>query len=123
MDIYKNSWFDRFARKNKIEDKDLVIAIEQAEKGLIDADLGGSVIKQRIARKGQSKSGGYRTIILFRKNEKSFFVYGYAKSNKGNITMIEEKEFKKLAENVLSLTDIQLKDLIEAGKMIEVRLK
>ncbi|EDT5580287.1 type II toxin-antitoxin system RelE/ParE family toxin [Salmonella enterica subsp. enterica serovar Kokomlemle] len=64
--IFKNAWFERFARKQCITDRALHDAIERAEKGLIDADLGGGVIKQRVARQGQGKSGGYRTIVLYK---------------------------------------------------------
>ncbi len=69
--IFKNAWFRRFARREKITDKTLKDAIARAEKGTIDADLGGHVIKQRIARLRQGKSGGYRTIIIFQKGEKA----------------------------------------------------
>jgi hypothetical protein len=66
MRIFKNKWFARFARKERIGDELLCQAIERAEKGLIDAELGGGVIKQRIARPGGGRSGGYRTIIAFK---------------------------------------------------------
>jgi hypothetical protein len=59
--IFKTRWFARFARKEKIQDLVLVDAILRAEKGQVDTDLGGGVIKQRIARAGEGKSGGYRT--------------------------------------------------------------
>jgi hypothetical protein len=96
--IYKNSWFDRFVRKNNIDDKDLIRSVERAKKGFIDADLGGFVIKQRIPRKGQSGSRGYRAIMLFKSDNKCFFVYGYSKNEKDNISRSEEKGFKELAE-------------------------
>jgi len=81
--IFKSRWFQRFARKEGIADAVLREAVARAEKGQIDADLGGEVIKQRIARPGQGKSKGYRTIILFRRGAKAFFVYGFAKSQRG----------------------------------------
>ncbi len=65
--IYKSKWFVRFAKKERIADAKLCEAIENAEKGLIDADYGDGLIKQRIARPGEGKSAGYRSIILFRK--------------------------------------------------------
>ena len=74
MRIFKNAWFERFARKQNISDKAMAQAIERAEQGLIDADLGGGVIKQRVARPGQGKSGGFRTVILYRTTERAFFV-------------------------------------------------
>jgi hypothetical protein len=74
------------------------------------------VIKQRIARPGESKSKGYRSIVLFRKGELSFFVYGFSKSELGNIRADEEAQFKKMAKHVLSLTDAQLSELVANGQ-------
>ena len=72
--IFKNAWFKRFARRKKISDQALKEAITRVEEGAVDADLGGNVLKQRIARPGQGRSGGYRTIIIFRQGDKAFFV-------------------------------------------------
>ncbi len=120
MKVFKNAWFGRFARKQRISDDALWDAVERAENGQIDADLGGGVIKQRIARHGESKSKGYRSIILFRGGDKSFFVYGFSKSELGNIREAEEVQFKKMAKHVLPLTDAQLSELVEAGQFEEV---
>ena len=87
----------------------------------MDADLGGEVIKQRIARPGQGKSSGYRTIILFRRREKAFFVYGFSKSQRANIDADEEKEFKEAAKYVLALTERQLSALVKNGDFVEVK--
>lgn len=76
MRIFKNAWFERFARKEKISAEALWEAVGRAEQGQIDADLGGGVIKQRIARPGGGKSKGYRSIVLYRKDDKAFFVFG-----------------------------------------------
>ena len=86
----------------------------------MDADLGGGVVKQRIARLGQGSSTGYRTIILFRPGHRAFFVYGFAKSERANILKDEEAQFKKMARHVLFLTDAQLNALIAAGHFEEV---
>jgi hypothetical protein len=118
--IFKNAWFQRFARKHRISDQSLVEAVEYAEKGQIDADFGGGVIKQRIARSGQGKSGGFRTLILYRTLERAFFVYGFAKSDRGNIDDNEEKQFKKAAAHVFVLTNEQLDELINNGQFLEV---
>lgn len=120
MKVFKNAWFGRFARKEKISADALWDAVERAENGQIDADLGGGVIKQRIARPGESKSKGYRSIVLFRKGELSFFVYGFSKSELGNIRADEEVQFKKMAKHVLSLTDAQLSELVANGQFEEV---
>ena len=96
-------------------------AVARAEKGLIDADLGGGVIKQRIARPGQGGSKGYRTIILFRRGADAFFVYGFAKSQRANINDQEEKQFKDAAKHVLALTEKQLVELLRVGDFMEVK--
>ena len=119
--IFENAWFRRFARRERISDKTLRDAIANAEKGMIDADLGGNVIKQRIARPGQGKSGGYRTIIVFRKGDRAFFVYGYAKNELDNIDQGETDAFKRAAKELLALSDEQIQRLIENGALTEVK--
>lgn len=120
MRIFKSAWFNRFCRKQRISDKILKEAVARAEKGQIDADLGGGVLKLRIARQGQGKSGGYRAILLFRARERAFFVYGYAKNHRPNIAHDEEVLFKKMASHVLELSNAQLTLLIENGQFSEV---
>ncbi len=121
MRIFKNTWFQRFARREKIADETLRDAIARAEKGVVDADLGGNVIKQRVARAGQGKSGGYRTIVVFRKGDRAFFVYGYAKSGQANIDGAETEAFKKAARELLDLSDGQIRKLIENGALTEIK--
>ena len=120
MQVFKNAWFGRFARKEKISAAALLDAAQRAENGQIDADSGGGVIKQRIARPGEGKSKGYRSIVLFRKGERCFFVFGFPKSELGNIRDDEEEQFKKMAKQVLALTDAQLSVLIANGQFEEV---
>jgi len=80
--IFRNKAFTRFARKAGLGDATLCEAIRDAERGLIAADLGGGEIKQRIARPGQGKSGGYRTLIIFKMRARALFVHGFAKRNR-----------------------------------------
>ena len=120
MQIFKNTWFQRIARREKITDEILRDAIARAEKCTIDADLGGNAIKQRIARVGQGKSGGYRTIIIYKKEDKAFFVYGFAKSERENIDKNEIDVFKKSAKELLALSDKHIQELIENGALTEV---
>ena len=108
MRVFKNTWFGRYTKREKIGSKKLIKAIDEAEKGIVDADLGGNIIKQRIARSGQGKSGGYRTIIVFKKGDKAFFVYGFAKNDRENISKDELTYFKKIAKMLLALSDIQI---------------
>jgi hypothetical protein len=120
MRIFKNKSFARFARKERITDAKLAEAVRNADKGLIDADYGGGVIKQRIARPGAGKSGGYRSIILFRKGKLAFFVYGFAKNEQDNIDESDERDFKDLAKVLLPLSDGDLKKLTDSGNWTEV---
>jgi hypothetical protein len=119
--IFKSRWFQRFARKEGIADAALREAVARAEKGQIDADLGGEVIKQRIARSGQGRSRGYRTIILFRRGVKAFFVYGFSKSQRANINDDEEQQFKEAAKIVLSLTENALAARLKEGDFVEAK--
>jgi hypothetical protein len=77
------------ANREGINDATLVAAIDQADRGLIDADLGGGLIKQRVAREGGGKSGGYRTLVFFRQEERAIFAFGFAKSDKANLSAAE----------------------------------
>ena len=85
MRIFKTKWFVRFARRERIKDHALLDAIARAEKGLIDADLGSGLLKQRVARAGEGRSGGYRTIIAYRAGGLAVFLYGFAKNERDNI--------------------------------------
>ena len=121
MRIFTSRWFQRYVRREGIADAALREAVIRAEKGQIDADLGGGVIKQRIARPGQGKSKGYRTIILFRRGERAFFVYGFSKSQRANIDIDEERQFKEAAKHVLTLQEKQLAELLTNGDFVEVK--
>jgi hypothetical protein len=89
-------------------------------KGLYDVDLGGGVFKQRVARDGAGKSGGFRTIILFRTGRHSFFAHGFAKNDKANVSAKELKGLKRLADVLLGLSDVQCQAAEAAGELIEV---
>lgn len=121
MRVFKNTWFQRFARKERLANTALCDALARAEKGQIDADLGGSVLKQRVARPGAGRSGGYRVILLFRAGDRALFAYGFAKSDRGNIGDDELAAFRQLAAEVLALSGEQLDALVAAGRFMEVR--
>ena len=120
MRIFKNKPFARFARKAGLSDGELKKAIGDAERGLVDADLGGGVLKQRIARPGSGKSGGFRTIILFRSGERAFFVHGFAKSDLGNIRDDELTAFRMLAADMLAYGDAAIAAAVANGTLMEV---
>jgi hypothetical protein len=118
--IFKNGWFKRFARKEGLLDSALAEAVAQAESGLIDADLGGGVIKQRVARPGKGKSGGYRTLILFRQGDRAIFAFGFAKSGQANISKADLTLLRKAAEEALIWSDAELDRLVTTGALMEI---
>ena len=121
MRVFKTKWFSRFARQEDIDDVKLVEAVQNLENGLVDADYGGGLIKQRIARGGEGKSGGYRSIIAFKSGTRSIFVFAFAKSQKENLTKIEVTEYKKAAAIYLKLTEEQIRLAIDKNEFIEVK--
>jgi hypothetical protein len=117
--VFKNTWFTRFAAKEAISDAELRDMVNQVEAGQSEADLGSGVYKVRVARPGEGKAGGYRIIVFFRSGERMFYVYGYAKSARANISDKELRFFKNSAKINLNLTDEQLKMRLEAGQWTE----
>ena len=122
MRSFKTKAFARRARQEGISDKQLHEAVERAARGLIDAELGGGLIKQRIARRGQGRSGGYRTIIAWRAKNRSIFVYAFAKSMRDNISDAELADLKDLAALYLGYSSKEIDRAVAAGELFEVNL-
>lgn len=120
MRVFVTKEFARFARKERIGSIQLCGAVRRAGSGLIDADLGCGVIKQRVARQGQGRSGGYRTIIAFRSGVRSVFIYGFAKNSKANLADDELDVYRRLATVVLEADAATLRRLIAAGELKEM---
>jgi hypothetical protein len=120
MRVLKNRAFARFARKANLGDAALCKVIEDLKRGLLDADLGGGVIKQRVARRGEGKSGGFRVLILYRRKDRAVFVHGFAKSEKPNISPDELSALKELAAQLLNYDDRALDVAVAAGVFTEV---
>ena len=121
MRIFRNQWITKFAKKHKISDSELIEAVERAGKGVIDADLGGGVIKQRIARQGQGRSGGYRSLIFFRRGDRAFFMTAFAKNDRENITNKELAELKKAAAIILAMTETDIEQAKANGTFTEIQ--
>lgn len=98
IEVFKTRWLARFARRERISDRSLVEAIDRAERGLVDADLGGGLIKQRVARTGQGRSGGYRLLVAYRGAGRAVFLYGFAKSEQDNIGADELLTLREIAD-------------------------
>jgi hypothetical protein len=120
MRVFKTKWTARFARREGITDKSLLEAIKRAEQGLIDADLGGGIIKQRVARQGKGKSGGYRMIIAYRVKNRAVFLYGFAKSERENIEESELKTAREIGSALLAADAKEIARAIAANELQEV---
>jgi len=120
MRIYKTKWLARYARRERIQDASLLAAVARAEKGLVDANLGGDVIKQRVARPGQGRSGGYRVLMAFHPRARAVFLYGFAKSERENIEPDELVTLKEIAAGWLAADDAKIERAIADGLLQEI---
>lgn len=118
--VFKNKPFSRFARKCGITDPELCLAVLNIERGLIDVDLGGGILKQRIGRRGEGKSGGFRVIVVYRSGDLTIFVHGFAKSDLDNIDRDELVALKKLAATLLAYKISEIQTAVDSGTLIEV---
>ena len=119
--IYKLKWFKRWASKEGLSDSVLNLAIAEMQQGLVDADLGANVYKKRVPLLGQGKSGSLRTLIAFQVDNKAFFIYGFSKSARSNVSVKEMKSLKLLAKELLNYSEEKLKKAIDSGSVEEVR--
>jgi len=119
--VFKTRGFARFARRQRIADASLYEAIRRADQGLVDADLGGGVIKQRVARPGQGRSGGYRVLIAYRRNARAVFVFGFAKSEQANIDDDELATLRDIAKGWLEADGTALARALADGLIQEVK--
>ena len=120
MRVLKTKAFARFARKENLRDEALAKAIADIRRGLIDADLGGGLIKQRIARAGGGKRGGFRTLIAYHVGKRAIFLFGFAKNNQDNISPEDERDLKDYGAMLLALKDKNVELMIMNGELQEV---
>ena len=120
MAIYKTRWFNHWARKQGLRTPSLCAAAREMTAGLYEADLGGGLLKKRIARPGEGKSGGFRTLVATNKGNRWVFVYGFPKNERSNIDKDEQEALRKLAAHLLSLTAQALGKAQRAGELMEV---
>ena len=121
MLILKTRTFARWARREGLTDRELHDAVSEMVKGLIDARLGGGVIKKRIARPGQGKRGGYRVILASNLGDRWVFIFGFAKNERDNIDDDELRLVKRLAATFLGMDDRMLKQALASGELVEIR--
>ncbi len=118
--IFVTRTFDRLARKSGLDDQALLEAVMRAERGLIDAQLGHFLIKQRIGRPGQGRSGGYRTIIAYRKGDLAVFIFAFAKSEQDNLSDRELASLQGLAESFSNFGPADIAALISDRKWRQI---
>jgi hypothetical protein len=123
VSVFETKAFARFARKASLSGERLLEAAAEVAAGAFDADLGGGVFKQRVAREGGGKSGSFRTIIVFQAGGHSFFVLGFAKSDKANVSAKELKALKALATLLLGLDAGAVEKALAAGELVLLEAK
>ncbi len=120
MKKLKTKWFNKWAKKNKLSSSSLCEAIQNVEDGLSVADLGANLFKVRVAREGSGKSGGFRTLLVYRENDRAVFLYGFAKNEQDNISGSELKMFKKFGTDLLSMNEPTIFKAIEDGELFSL---
>jgi hypothetical protein len=118
--VFKTKWMARFARSEKLDDIRLAEAIADAERGQVQADLGGGLIKQRVARAGSGKSGGYRILIAYRRGTRAVFLYGFAKNERDNIASDELKSLREIAAGFLDADEAAVAQALSDGTLLEI---
>jgi len=118
--IFKTRALARFTKREAISDESLVVAIETARRGLIDADLGGGLIKQRVARPGQGKRGGFRMLIGFR-SDRAIFLFGFAKNERENIDDQQLTTLREIVASWFAADDKKIAQALKDGLLIEVK--
>jgi len=120
---FRNREFQKFAKTEGITEADLWAAVDEVEAGLVDARLGGFLIKKRVARPGEGKRSGYRTIMAHRQGSRLFLLYGFAKKDRDSISEQERRALKALGEVYMGLGDAGLEDAIKAGILLELKAR
>lgn len=118
--VFKTRHFSRWMRKSELTDQALCAAVGEMVAGLIDAELGGDVLKKRVGLPGRGKRGGVRTLVATREGNRWFFVFGFEKSERANITPTELDALQTLASSLLALTAAQLDTAVEDGTLQEI---
>lgn len=121
MDAFLTKSFARWRAKERLSDRALCAAIDEMERGLIDANLGGGLYKNRVSRAGAGKSGSYRTLIAARLGERAIFVFGFAKNERDNIDRREERALKAYAKVLLGLDSAQVASALGTGEWLKLR--
>lgn len=118
MQVYKIKRFSKWARSEKIADKALNDIAKEIEQGLVDADLGGYVFKKRIPLPGSGKRSGARILLAYKAYERLFFMYGFAKNDKANISKTEKRALQEFSAELINCNKAKINELLKS-KIIE----
>lgn len=122
MNIYKTKVFSRWASSEGLSDNDLVAAVTELCNGQFEANLGGNLYKKRVALAGRGKSGGARTLIACRVDERAFFLFGFKKNERDNIDQQELKFLKQIAKEQMAASSARIDAAIAAGELIKITI-
>ena len=117
---FKVKTFERWMRKAGLTDAMLRVAVEEMSRGLIDASLGGHLVKKRVARTGYGKRGGYRTMVAKKAGQHCFFLFGFQKNDRYNIDQLELRVLQEIGETFLAFTDAELEHALQRGELLEI---
>lgn len=117
--IFKTRTFQRWFRKRGLSDAALAEAVAEMERGLVDADLGGCVVKKRVALPGRGKRGSTRTLVGTKFKDRRFFLYGFEKNERSNVDGRELAALQAIARDLLALADSQIEAAIRDGALLE----
>ena len=120
MEIFKTKTFARWARKEGLKDAVLRNAVDDIQAGLVDANLGGGLVKRRVARTGSGKSGGHRTLLATNLRDRWVLLYGFAKNERDNVDDDELRVLKRIAQAYLGMEEELLDQFLDVGELIEV---
>ena len=118
--VFKIRHFSRWMRKTELSDRVLCVAVSEMEKGLIDADLGGSVVKKRVSLPGRGKSGSTRILVATNKGDRWFFLFGFEKNERSNVTEAELESLREIAKQLLVRTSKELDEAVRDGSLQEI---
>ena len=118
--VMKTRHINRWMRKPELSDRALCVAVDEMAQGLIDADLGGGVVKKRIGLAGRGKRGGARTLVATNRGNRWFFVYGFEKNDRANIADDELEALQDIASQLLARSGQQLNEAVQDGSLQEI---
>ena len=118
--VFKTRHFARWMRKTELSDDSLCAAVVEMAQGLIDADLGGGVVKKRVGLAGRGKRGGARTLVATNRGNQWFFEFGFEKNDRANISDDALEALKDIADHLLAMTGKQLDEAMNDGSLTEI---